>query len=110
MAIKLGNIKRGDTLRFSITAKDKITSELITGLADKMLCQARYGYDEDLLFAMTITETETGKYLFTTDYDTQLLRPNKSLLFDIEYIDDEYTTVSTETFYIDIVGDISYGS
>ena len=105
-AIKLDNIKRGDTLYFNLTAYDDETEELITGLTDKLKCQARYGYNQELLFEMTIEEIDTGVYRFSTDYDTTLLVPNRQLMFDIEYLEFGVKK-SSDTFYYDIVGDIT---
>ena len=105
-AIKLDNIKRGDTLYFNLTAYDDETEELITGLTDKLKCQARYGYNQELLFEMIIEEIGTGVYRFSTDYDTNLLVPNRQLMFDIEYLEFGVKK-SSDTFYYDIVGDIT---
>ena len=105
----MGEIKRGETIEFQVTIRDKTTQELVTGLTDNLLCQARYGVNQDILFEMNIEETSTGIYKFTTDYDTQLLIPNYKVLFDIQYIDIEGKIKSSDTFYIAIEGNISYG-
>lgn len=105
----IGEIKRGETIEFQVTIRDKTTQELMTGLTDNLLCQARYGVNQDILFEMDIEETSTGVYQFTTDFDFQSLIPNRTVLFDIQYIDEDGRIKSSDTFYIAVEGNISYG-
>lgn len=97
-------LKRGDTFSFSTNLTDNI-GNILTGITSNLKCQIRDSMDR-LVSEMTIEETDTpGEYIFKVD-DT-INFPIQILYFDIEYIDQDIT-VSSETFEIEVVKDVTH--
>lgn len=95
-------LKRGDTLAFYVNFKDSDGDPVArTGL----LCQIRTRAGV-LVDTMTIASTATlGKYLFTASVSTSTY-PLTRLEADIQ-ITDGATVVSSDTFFIEMIQDVT---
>lgn len=102
---KLGSIKTGDTFGFTVTLADETTGEELTGIADKLRCQGRHFMTNELLTELIISEISPGKYFFSAPSTNW--EPCIKILFDVEYSSGGVTS-STETFYVDVIGDITH--
>ncbi len=97
-------LKRGDTFSFSTNLTDNL-GNILTGITSNLRCQIR-DISDKLISEMIIEETDTnGEYIFKVD-DTNNF-PIQNLYFDIEYIDQDIT-ISSETFEIEVVKDVTH--
>ena len=103
--------KRGDTfLKTCLLREDDQTTPIdITGW-----CIQGHVRDEmGVLFAsiqVTVTDAPNGAYTIEVPPEiTELWPPDERLLADIEYTDAVGVVRSTDTFYIPVLQDITYG-
>jgi hypothetical protein len=103
----IGIIKRGDTFSFTVSLTDSSTNEALTGISANLKCQGKYKVDDIIpLVIMTVSETSIGgTYLFTAPSTNAWKSSN--VYFDIQYTNDSGIVSSTETFYVQVIGDIT---
>ncbi len=100
------NHKRGDTFDFLFTAEVSGVALDLTGYT--ITSQAR-GSDDSVLqtFTVTITDAANGQFTITaTDAETELWTP-ATYSMDIEFVDGSGTVISTETFTLNVIADVT---
>ncbi|MEA4972902.1 MAG: hypothetical protein VB119_06935 [Candidatus Metalachnospira sp.] len=106
----IGCIKRGDTFSFTADIVDETTGQPLTGACANLKCQGKYSSGSNFPpeVEMSISETSTpGTYLFAAN-STDNWVPNSRMLFDIQYSANGIIS-SSETFYVEIIGDVTDG-
>lgn len=98
------NFKRGDTFLVEATLTNGGTPVDITGWTIRS--QIRRNNQLIAALTVTITDAEAGKYTLESSGSTSSW-PVAQLRTDIEYTTDTGQIVSTETYYINCVEDIT---
>ena len=100
------NHKRGDTMDFLFTAETSGVAIDLTGYT--ITSQARATDDTVLQsFTVTITDAANGQFTITaTNAETELWSPGQYNM-DIEFVDGSGTVVSTETFVLNVIADVT---
>ena len=100
------NHKRGDTFDFLFTAENNGVAIDLTGYT--ITSQARASDDTVLQsFTVTITSAVNGQFTLTAAVAATELWTPGAYNMDIEFVDGSGVTVSTQTFTLNVIADVT---